>query len=120
MIDPDGEEVPFSYEDLGIAFGYDLPDDRFRQPYFARKIRVRFEAGRVPGLGHKTFAVVRGKQGGAGIAGRTAAGLAPANAPAGNDAPRPSLVTGPNRMENEYLAVTIEHDGSLTVMDKAT
>lgn len=120
MIDPDGEAVPFSYEDLGIAFGYDLPDDRFRQPYFARKIRVRFEAGRVPGLGHKTFAVVRGKQGGAGIAGRTAAGLAPANAPAGNDAPRPSLVTGPNRMENEYLAVTIEHDGSLTVMDKAT
>jgi len=119
MIDPEGAEVPFSYEDLGIAFGYDLPEDRFRQPYFERKISVRFEAGAVPALGHKAFAVVRGKKEGAGF-------LSQSDGPgsfigaAGKKTGPPSLVTGPNRLENDHLAVTVENNGSLTVMDKAT
>lgn len=38
--DADGNEVPAKIADAGIAFGYDLPDDRFRQPYMAKKVRV--------------------------------------------------------------------------------
>ena len=40
--DADGNEVPAKIADAGIAFGYDLPDDRFRQPYMAKKVRVTF------------------------------------------------------------------------------
>ncbi|MDR9854390.1 alpha-mannosidase [Paenibacillus sp. VCA1] len=119
LVDPDGNEIPFDDEDLGIAFGYDLPEDRFRQPYFERKIRVRFEAFRVPALGHKVFAVIHGKQGGTGSDPHTDS-FESANGSARNVSERASLVTGRNRMENEYLAVTIEKNGSLTVLDKAT
>ncbi|MFR8450950.1 MAG: hypothetical protein ACLVB0_10740 [Fusicatenibacter saccharivorans] len=37
-----------------MAFGYDLPDDRFRQPYMAKKVLVTFEA-EVPALGYRTY-----------------------------------------------------------------
>lgn len=93
-------EVACTIEDLGVHFGYDLPGDRFRQPYMARAVRVTFEAECVPALGVKSFALTRES-------------CAPSSE-AG------SMVTGDNRMENENLSVAINGDGTLDVTCKAT
>ena len=37
------------------AFGYDLPDDRFRQPYMAQRVQVTFEAEDVPAIGYQVY-----------------------------------------------------------------
>ena len=39
--DADGNVVPAKIADAGVAFGYDLLDDRFRQPYMAKKVLVK-------------------------------------------------------------------------------
>ncbi|MWV43715.1 alpha-mannosidase [Paenibacillus sp. HJL G12] len=115
LVGPEGQEIPFSWEDQGIAFGYELPDDRFRQPYFARRIQIRFEAERVPALGHKTYALMLGKQQKSRMKIKDRTGHSAAQLTCRN-----SLVTSERSMENEYLAVTIEPNGSLTLKDKAT
>lgn len=102
LVDPDGNDISCSIEDLGVKFGYDLPEDQFRQPYFVRKIKVTFEADKVPALGYKTYALVRDC--------RTL----------GSNENAESLITGSRMMENAQLAVTIEDDGSLTIADKRT
>ncbi len=100
LVDPEGHEIPFRLEDKGIGFGYDLPEDRFRQPYFTRSALVTFEAANVPALGYKSYALVR---------------RAGAAAGAGS-----SLLTACHTMENGVLSVTVEEDGSLSVKEIAT
>ncbi|WP_163881829.1 alpha-mannosidase [Paenibacillus favisporus] len=102
VVDSEGREVDCTITDLGLQFGYDLPDDKFRQPYFARKVRVELEAADVPANGFSTYAVVR-----------------PASQAAAS-AERSTLVTGDRTMENEYVSVSIENDGSVTLTDKAS
>lgn len=40
LVDSEGCPVACKVEDLGLQFGYDLPDDRFRQPYMSRRVRL--------------------------------------------------------------------------------
>lgn len=42
LVDGDGVEIPAEITYLGTGFGYILPDDKFRKPYFANRVRVRF------------------------------------------------------------------------------
>ncbi|PAV31217.1 alpha-mannosidase [Virgibacillus profundi] len=98
IVDESGNEFSCTAEDLGIAFDYDLPEEKFRQPYMARRVRLTFEAGNVPALGLKTFAWVQSEKQQEDI----------------------SLITADNEMENEFLHVKINKNGSLTLMDKAT
>lgn len=99
LVESEGSKVSSSIEDLGVQFGYDLPEDQFRQPYFARKVRIQFEAHGVPALGYKTYALIR------------------------NDyskqlqAEEGSLIRNEREMGNDYLTVTIADDGSLTIVD---
>ncbi|MFU1796632.1 alpha-mannosidase [Paenibacillus azoreducens] len=120
LLDPHGRAVSFSFEDQGVSFGYDLPEDRFRQPYFARKIKVRFEAEVVPALGYKTYVLMQGGQ----VSDRSRIGCETSEACCAGEGEwergAASLVTGERSMENEYLAVTVEANGSLTVKDKVT
>ncbi|NUQ00904.1 MAG: alpha-mannosidase, partial [Armatimonadetes bacterium] len=52
-----GEELPAELaEDQGRVWDYDLPADRFRVPYYRRRVVVRFQAA-VPALGYATFTV---------------------------------------------------------------
>ncbi len=46
-------------EDRGIAHTYELPNDTFRVPKDVHRYRVRFPAFDIPGLGYKTFYLVR-------------------------------------------------------------
>lgn len=101
VLDPSGKPVPFTLEDLGQRFGYDLPDDRFRQPYMARAVRITLQADAVPAHGLRAYALVSGQ----------AAAQHSDNASA-------SLITGNNVMENSILRVAAEPNGTLTVTDK--
>ena len=100
VVDDEGRPVAADVEDLGVRFGYDLPDDRFRQPYWARRLRVTFAAA-VPALGLRTYALVR----------NPSSGQRPEDA---------SLVTGDRTMENARIRVDIADDGSLQVTDKTS
>ena len=95
--DADGNEVPAKIADAGIAFGYDLPDDRFRQPYMAKKVRVTFEA-EVPALGYRTYYLETAEQ-----------------------LQNVDVVSGDaNVLENDVMKVVVNEDGSYSLLDKKT
>lgn len=98
LLDDSGKEVSCKIEDMGVRFGYDLPDDKFRQPYMARNVKVTFEACEVPAMGYKVYALAAGKA---------------------RPEEEESLVI-PGGMENEYLKVTLNGDGTITLFDKHT
>ncbi|TBL80442.1 alpha-mannosidase [Paenibacillus thalictri] len=102
-----GTLIDAQIEDLGITFGYELPKDRFRQPYMARSVRVRFLAQQVPALGYRTYALCPSASNNslAMIAEATTAAVTSDDLP---------------RLENEYLVVTIAENGSYDVTDKRT
>ncbi len=100
LIDLDGVYIPCTALDLGVQFGYDLPADKFRQPYWTRRVRLSFEAARVPTLGLKTYAWVRSNE---------LAGIPEAV----------SLLHGSRTLENEFIRVDIAMDGSLSVTEKS-
>src|SRR5699024_1625247 len=52
VIDEANKKHFVEVEDLGITFGYDLPDDKFRQPYMTRQARITFNAKEIPALGY--------------------------------------------------------------------
>lgn len=99
VMDEEGKVYPAELEDLGVEFGYELPKDRFRQPYMARKVRVTFPATDIGALGYRTYALVAG---------------VPDAAVAGLDVVR---VQG-STMENAKLSVTVAGNGTVTVTDK--
>lgn len=101
VITDSGGNLEAQVEDLGVRFGYKLPKDRFREPYYARIIRLTFLAGQIPALGYRTFA------------------WATDTLPAASFPPS-SLVTGPRSMENEWIRVDIADNGTFTLLDKAS
>ncbi len=104
LVDTQGRELLARAEDAGVHFGYDLPKDKFRQPYMARRVRLTFEASAVPAVGYASYAWVKR------AAGRAL--LAPEASSA--------LRVHSNGMENEQLAVRILENGSLELTDKQT
>ncbi|NGP46605.1 alpha-mannosidase [Bacillaceae bacterium SIJ1] len=99
LVDDAGNEVPATITDVGAHFNYDLPDDRFRQPYVARYVSVTFEASNVPAFGTKAYALVAG------------ASEKPAHT---------SLLSGTNTLENDYVRAEVQTDGSLTITNLET
>ncbi|WP_241158465.1 alpha-mannosidase [Cohnella candidum] len=98
VIDPSGNPVVSRTEDLGVRFGYELPDDRFRQPYWARVIRIVMQADHVPALGYGAYAWIPTDEAEA--------------------EPQGSLFIDGRTMENDRLRVTVADDGTLTLTDK--
>ena len=95
--DADGNVVPAKIADAGVAFGYDLPDDRFRQPYMAKKVLVTFEA-EVPALGYRTYYLETAEQ-----------------------AQDVDVVSADeNVLENDAVKVVVNTDGSYNLLDKKT
>ncbi|NUU59040.1 alpha-mannosidase [Paenibacillus agri] len=97
LVNENGIAVSYTIEDLGLSFGYDLPDNQFRQPYSCRKIKLTFEASDVPALGLRTYAWVKSAE--------------PAPAVV-------SLLKGARVLENDGIKVEIADDGSFTLHDK--
>lgn len=101
LVDDQGNTLDVTVEDLGQLFGYDLPDDKFRQPYMCRRVKLTFRAEQVPALGLRAYAWVR----------RAEAAASPVGS---------SLLHGERVMENELLHVEIADNGSFSITDKAT
>lgn len=93
-----GEQIAATVTLGEVEFGYDLPDDKFRQPYFARKVNVTFATEELPAFGYKTYFVVE-KQG---------------------ELEKTPIMTSDNTMENEHLKVSIHDNGSYDVEHKAS
>lgn len=104
LVDEDGNHIPCTVEDLGLQFGYDLPDDRFRQPYSCRRVRIRFETENVAAFGLKTYALVNVAD----------------DAESGTPSKTTTLLRGERGMENQHMIVTIADNGSFTLTDKRT
>ncbi|HEY2493659.1 MAG TPA: alpha-mannosidase, partial [Paenibacillus sp.] len=101
LVDEQGNAHDVSVVDLGLLFGYDLPDDKFRQPYMCRRVKLTFQAKNIPALGLGTYAWVRRSE---------------ELLPSVSD----SLLTGDRIMENAAMKVEIANDGSFSLTDKST
>ncbi|GIP01913.1 alpha-mannosidase [Paenibacillus lautus] len=97
LVNAEGQAVPCTVEDLGLQFGYDLPDDRFRQPYMCRRVRLTFEASDIPAMGLTAYAWVKSE-------------VKPAETG--------SLISQSNVLENDLIKVEIQADGSFFLTDK--
>ncbi|MCR2807051.1 alpha-mannosidase [Paenibacillus soyae] len=101
LVNARGERLDVTAEDLGVRFGYELPKDKFRQPYMARAVRLTFETGVLPSMGYSTFAWISGEV-----------------APASVGSRERSLIAGERAMENDSLRVDFADDGSFSLLDK--
>lgn len=98
IVSESGKILPCRVEKADLRFGYDLPRDRFRQPYMAETVSVLFETEDISAMGYAVYALRK-----------TAAA-----------AEKESLVREPNTMENEHIKVKINSDGTIDVLDKKT
>ncbi|GLX67750.1 alpha-mannosidase [Paenibacillus glycanilyticus] len=105
LIDAAGTAIAHTAQDLGVRFGYELPNDKFRQPYMARAIRLTFEATDLPQLGYNSYAWIP-------TAGRTVT-------PAPTEEQK-SLLHDGRVIENRHLKLTVHDDGSYSVYHKTS
>ena len=98
LLDSAGTEVPAVIENLGVHFGYELPDDTFRKPFFERKVRVTFSAAEVPAFGYVVYYL---KQ-------------------ASEKSPEKRQRHAENGMENRFLSVNINPNGTFDLTEKTS
>ncbi len=95
LLDPDGEEVPFVIRDSKLRI-----EDALYRRKAVRRQTIEFEALRLPALGHKAYQLVRAA-----------------------DRERDKSLQQQSQalvLENEYVRVLPEDDGTLTITDKST
>ncbi|CAI6083164.1 alpha-mannosidase [Cohnella sp. JJ-181] len=107
LLDRDGAELAYAWEDLGWIHGFTLPDDRFRIPWRKRRYRLTFLASRIPGTGHAAYAWVRREDKGAVRREPKEAAVC-------------EVKDGSAILENAYLRIQVHAGGTLTLEDKAT
>ncbi|MGE8078040.1 alpha-mannosidase [Peribacillus loiseleuriae] len=100
LVDKNGTEHVYKAEDLGIRFGYELPADGFRRPYYARILKLTFLAESLPGYGYNTFYIKPAKE--------------------TKLHEQPSIKRSDRELENEYVHLFIHDNGSYTLTDKET
>lgn len=98
VVDINGETIEAKIIDMGIRFGYDLPDDKFRQPYYSRYVKVEIQTKNIKSFGWTTYSLVEDKE-------------------YKLEENKNYLVNG-NILENENLKVTINENGSIDLLDK--
>lgn len=95
VVDDEGNILPYKTSNK-FRFGYDLPDDKFRQPYMAKTVEVEFERDMIPALGFKVYGVKKVE----------------------SEREKSSLVTADNTMENGFVKVTVNGNGTINIFDK--
>lgn len=98
VIDKYGNKIDSNIIDLGIKFDYDLPKDKFRQPFYARHLKVELEVNDLKSFGWSTYALIEDKD---------------------EEIDKNSLINE-NILENKNLKVEINEDGSINLTDKNT
>lgn len=99
VIDINGNKVPATIEVLPNAFHYDLPKDRFRQPYIAKRVKVTLEVEQIPAFGYESFALVEVNE---------------------SSSLQGTLVQDHLTVETPFMTVTFNENGSLRIFDKET
>lgn len=99
VVDINGNKIDANIIDMGIRFGYDLPDDKFRQPYYARYVKVELQTKDIKAFGWDTYALVKDYE---------------------NTVEDKHIVVDKNILENENLRVEIKENGSVELLDKNT
>lgn len=98
LVDDQGNDVPYKFdEEPTIEFDYDLPEDKFRQPFFAKRAKLSFFAEDVPSFGYKTYYLVPGEQ------------------QIEQQDEKPA-----NEMENEHIHLLFHADGTYDLTQKAS
>ena len=95
VVDTAGHNMPFEIVDQVVKFGSDLPKDKFRQPFMGRFVTIRLLMTDMKAMSWASFALVET-----------------------TEAPAQNQVV--DVLENEFLKVDIEADGTLTVLNKET
>ncbi|HEY4537149.1 MAG TPA: alpha-mannosidase [Erysipelothrix sp.] len=96
LVDKEGNEIPFDFVSREVLFNYDLPKDKFRQPYMATYITIRVPFKDFPGLSWDVLALV----------------------PSDQDVVEQANIKNNNVLENEYIKVTVAENGQLDILDK--
>lgn len=99
VVDVNGNKIDANIVDMGIRFGYDLPDDKFRQPYYARYVKVELLTKNIKSFGWDTYALVEDND---------------------STIENKTIVVNNNILENENLRVEIKENGSVELLDKNT
>lgn len=99
VIDKDGNTIKAEIVKTEVDFGYDLPKDRFRQPFMARYVTVRMLVKDMSPLSWETFALIEGKD---------------------DNLSNISMIKNDGKvLENKYVKVIVEDNGQLTITDKS-
>ena len=96
VFDEQGREVPTKFTYIPNQFTYTLPKDRFRQPRYVNRFAVEMQV-ESHGIGYRVFAVK--KQ---------------------TSAVKTAVRYAENAMENEFLSVKMNPNGTVDVTDKRT
>jgi alpha-mannosidase len=94
LLDPEGKPIPFRLGERKL-----FSEDVLNGAKHLEKVRLSFLAEKVPPFGYRVYEVRRIPK---------------------RSEPTPSLLRGERTLENEFLRVEFENDGTLTVTDKAT
>ena len=94
VFDENGNEIPSAFKLLKDHFTYTLPDDRFRQVKYVDRFEVEFQA-ELHGIGYHTYSVKK---------------QAPAL--------KTNIKYTERSMENDFIALSINANGTLDITDK--
>lgn len=95
LIDEAGNVIPCAVTNRRSEFDYELPLDKFRQPYVAERITVSFEAKDLPATGYKVYGIKKV-----------------------DNAEKRITKVSENTLENKYIKATINPDGTIDMIDK--
>ncbi len=97
VVNSKGEEMVAKIEELPNSFNFDLPKDKFREPYIAKKIKLTLEVSEIPSFGFEGFALI------------------PEEAKVNKE----TMVKSENEIETPFYNVKFNKDGSFDLLDKA-
>ncbi|MGL4522676.1 MAG: alpha-mannosidase [Bacilli bacterium] len=99
VVNKNGDEVAATIVDGGVHFGYDLPKDRFRQPYMAKRAEIEVHVENIEGFSWETLRLIETNE---------------------KRISETFIAKNETHLENEHVALQIGEDGAVSLFDKAT
>lgn len=97
VVNAKGEEVNSKVEVIPNYFNYDLPKDKFRDPYIAKRVKVTLEIKDIKSFSFETFALIPNCE---------------------NKCNKQSMVKENNKVDTPFYEVEFNKDGSFNVLNK--
>ncbi|MDE6357764.1 MAG: alpha-mannosidase, partial [Eubacteriales bacterium] len=97
VVNSKGEEMVAKIEELPDRFNFDLPKDKFREPYIAKRVKLTLEVSEIPSFGFEGFALI------------------PEEAKENKE----TMVKSEREIETPFYNVKFNKDGSFDLLDKS-